>query len=211
MILVVGATGSVGGAIALRLLEQGKAVRVLLRPNSPAEALAAQGMATSPKRLLEAGAEPVYGDLKDRASLDGAVTGVQTVITTANSAVRGGDDNPQTVDLQGNFNLIDAAKAAGVEHFIFVSILGYDPNSPNPFFAAKGKTEEHLINSGMHYTILAPDIFAEVWVGLVIGIRTCQRCADHGGSACLAPPQLCLCPRRGRLRSRRGRWPLRPR
>jgi uncharacterized protein YbjT (DUF2867 family) len=170
MILVAGATGRLGGDIALRLLAQGKPVRVLLRHNSPAEALAAQGLAVHPKELIEAGAEPVYGDLKDRASLDAAVRGVKTVITTANTEVRGGDDNPMTVDLQGNLNLIDAAKAAGVDNFIFVSVLGFDPNSPNPLFAAKSKTEEHLITSGMRYTILAPDIFAEVWLGLVLGM-----------------------------------------
>jgi NADH dehydrogenase len=170
MILVVGATGRLGGDVALRLLSQGKPVRVLLRHNSPAEALAAQGMAVDPKDLLAAGAEPVYGDMKDRASLDAAMQGVETVITTANSALRGGDDNPMTIELQGNRNLVDAAKAAGVDHFIFVSILGYDPDSPNPFFAGKSKTEEYLINSGMHYTIIAPDIFAEVWFGMVLGI-----------------------------------------
>ncbi len=169
MILVVGATGKVGGDIALRLLAQGKPVRVLLRHNSPAEELAKQGMAVSPKELLAAGAEPVYGDLKDRSSLDAAVAGVQTVITTANSAMRGGDDNPSTIEVQGNRNLIDAAKAAGVEHFIFVSVLGYDPNSPNPFFAGKGQAEDYLINSGMHYTIIAAEGFAELWLGMVIG------------------------------------------
>jgi uncharacterized protein YbjT (DUF2867 family) len=130
----------------------------------------AQGMATSPKTLLEAGAEPVYGDMKDRASLDAAMQGVETVITTANSAMRGGDDNPMTIELQGNKNLIDAARAAGVDHFIFVSILGYDPDSPNPFVAGKSKSEEHLINSGLHYTILAADSFAEVWLGMVLGM-----------------------------------------
>jgi NADH dehydrogenase len=146
----------------------------LLRRNSPAEAMAAQGMAVSSKDLIAAGAEPVYGDMKDRASLDAAAQGVETVITTANSALRGGDDNPMTVELQGNSNLIDAAKAAGVEHFIFVSILGYDPDSQNPFFAGKSKAEEYLINSGMHYTILAPEIFSEVWFGMVLGIPVSQ-------------------------------------
>ena len=125
--------------------------------------------------MLDAGAEAVYGDLKDRASLDAAVAGVQTIITTANSALRGGDDNPYTIEMQGNRNLIDAAKAVGVDHLIFVSILAYDPNSPNPFFAGKGQTEEYLINSGMHYTILAAEIFAEVWIGMVVGGPLSQR------------------------------------
>jgi NADH dehydrogenase len=169
MILIVGATGSLGGGIAHMLLAQGRPVRVLLRHNSPSDALAAQGMGTTAASLLAAGAQPVYGDLKDRASLDAAVAGVETVVSTANSALRSGGDTPETVDLQGNRNLIDAAKAAGVNHFIFVSVLAYDPNSPAPFMAAKAKTEDHLVASGLHYTILAPDIFSEVWIGMVIG------------------------------------------
>ena len=102
MILVAGATGELGGAVARLLLAQGKAVRTLARPGSGHEP------------LRQAGAQVVLGDLKDRASLDAACRGVETVITTANSARRGGEDNPQTVDLEGNRNLIDAAKAAGV-------------------------------------------------------------------------------------------------
>jgi len=183
MILVVGGTGKLGGDIALRLLAQGKPVRVLLRKNSPAAQMAKQGMAVDPKDLLAAGAEPVYGDLKDRASLDAAVAGVETVITTANSALRGGDDNPFTIEMQGNRNLIDAAKAAGAGHFIFVSVLGYDPNSPNPFVAGKGQTEDYLVKSGMRYTILAGEIFAEIWVGMVIG----GALAQHAPVTLVAP------------------------
>ena len=47
-------------------------------------------MATAPQLLLDAGAQPVYGDLKDPASLEPACRGVRTVVTTANSALRGG-------------------------------------------------------------------------------------------------------------------------
>jgi uncharacterized protein YbjT (DUF2867 family) len=78
MILVVGATGILGGMITQQLLAQGKEVRILVRENSPSEALAAQGMATSARTLIDAGAQPVCGDLKDRASLDRAVKGMDT-------------------------------------------------------------------------------------------------------------------------------------
>src|SRR5947207_1782841 len=118
MILIVGATGKVGGAITRQLLRQGHSVRILVRPNS------------SYQPLVEAGAQPIPGDLKDRASLDAACQGIDTIVTSATSLERGGDDNPQTVELEGNRNLIDAAKAAGVNHFIFISTLGVDPNSP---------------------------------------------------------------------------------
>ena len=156
MILVAGATGIVGGMITRRLLEQGKDVRILVRHNSPSEQLAKEGRATSAEELLEAGAEPVYGDLRDRASLDGALEGIETVITTANSVGRGGEDNPQSVDLEGNRNLIEAAREAGAEHFVFVSSLGADPDHPVPFMRGKGRSEASLREGGMDYTILAP-------------------------------------------------------
>ena len=170
MILVAGATGRLGGTITRRLLEQGSGVRILVRHNSPSEELAKQGMATSARSLIEAGVQPVYGDLKDRASLDPACDGIDTVITTANSALRGGEDTVETVDLQGNRNLVDAATAAGVGQFIFTSVLGAAIDSPVPLFQAKAATEARLRESGMPYTILGPDIFMEVWVGMLVGM-----------------------------------------
>jgi uncharacterized protein YbjT (DUF2867 family) len=170
MLLIVGATGVLGGLITQRLLGQGKAVRILVRHNSPAEQMAMQGMATSPRALIDAGARLVYGDLKNRASLDAACDGSETVITTANSVMRGGEDNVDTVDRQGNRNLIEAARAAGVKQFMFISFLGADPHSPVPLFQAKAETEAMLGASGMPYTVLAPNYFMESWIGMVVGI-----------------------------------------
>jgi uncharacterized protein YbjT (DUF2867 family) len=162
MIVVIGATGIVGGMITRRLSDEGKDVRILVRTNSPSEQLARGGRATSAEELVEAGAQPVYGDLRDRASLNAAVEGVETVISTANSAGRGGEDNPQSVDLEGNRNLIEAARDADVERFIFVSAFGADPENPVPFMQAKGQSEASLRESGMEYTILAPTPFMEL-------------------------------------------------
>jgi uncharacterized protein YbjT (DUF2867 family) len=145
-------------------------VRILVRHNSPAEGMALQGMATSPRSLIEAGAQPDYGDLKDRASLDPACEGVETVITTANSAMRGGEDNVDTVDRQGNRNLIEAARAARVKQFVFTSFLGASPDNPVPLFQAKAETEAALAESSMPYTVLAPNFFIESWAGMVVGI-----------------------------------------
>ncbi len=158
MILVVGATGNLGGAVTRILLAQGRPVRILARPQSNYQPLA------------EAGAQVVLGDLKQRDSLDAACEGADTIITTANSAARGGEDNVQTVDLEGNRNLIDAAKAAGVNQFIFVSVLTADANSPVPFIQAKGKTEEYLRASGIPYTIFAPNGYMELMVAGVVGM-----------------------------------------
>jgi NADH dehydrogenase len=174
MILVVGATGVVGGMIAQGLVEQGKEVRVLVRRDSPSSQLAQQGFATSAETLIETGAQPVHGDLRDRASLDAALENVETVVTTANSAMRGGADSLQSVDLEGNRNLIEAARDAGVDHFTFVSLLGADPDHPDPFMQAKGQSEASLRESGMGYTILAPTAFMEVWPAMVVGLPALQ-------------------------------------
>jgi uncharacterized protein YbjT (DUF2867 family) len=157
MILVVGATGNMGGMIARQLLEQGQDVRVLVRPQS------------NYQPLVDSGAKPVFGDLKDRTSLDEAVRGADTIITTANSIMRSGEDNLQTVDFEGNANLVDAAKDAGVRHFVFVSVLGANPDSPVPLMQAKAATEQRLRESGMSYTILSPNMLMEVWVPMIVG------------------------------------------
>lgn len=169
MILVVEATGRLGGTITQRLLAAGKDVRILMRHNSPSEELARKGRATSAQSLVEAGAQPVFGGLRDRASLNAACAGVEVVVTTANTALRGGEDSVQTVDLDGNRNLIGAASAAGVKHFIFTSAMIADLHSPVPFLQPKAKTEDELKVSGMAYTILVPTAFMEVWVGSVVG------------------------------------------
>ena len=157
MILVVGASGSLGGMITQGLLAQGKLVRILTRGNPACAA------------LIKAGAASVEGDLKDPASLARAVKGVTTVITTANAAQRSGDDTFESVDLVGNQNLIDAAAAASVKQFIFTSAFAADAESPDAFMSYKGRTEQALATSGMNYTILAPHVFMEVWFGMVIG------------------------------------------
>lgn len=170
MILIVGATGLLGGMITQQLLQKGKNVRILIRHNSPAAEMAKQGLGTPAQTLIDAGAQPIYGDVKDRASLDAACAGVETVITTANSILRGGEDTIESVDLNGTQSLIDAAKAAGVGHFIYTSAAGVAVDHPNPFFQAKAACEAHLAASGLDYTILKPGVFMEVWIGAVVGI-----------------------------------------
>jgi uncharacterized protein YbjT (DUF2867 family) len=157
MILVVGATGSLGGRIAHGLLERGLEVRALVR----------QGRDATP--LKSAGASVVCGDLGDPASLGAACDGVDTVMTTANSARRGGADTIDRVDRNGTASLIDAARAVGVERFVYTSVLGVSADSPIPFLAAKGHNEARLRASGLEWTILAPNAFQESWPAMVVG------------------------------------------
>ena len=155
MLLVVGATGSLGTRITNGLIERGRPVRVLVRPGSEHGALAG------------AVAEVAIGNLKDPPSLERACRGVQTVITTA-SASRRGDDSIENVDLQGNLNLIDAAARAGVRHLILTSTLGASESSPVSLFRAKAAAEARLRNSGLTWTVLQPNAFMDVWFGMLI-------------------------------------------
>ena len=107
MILVVGATGKLGGLITQQLIQRGEPVRVLVRQD--------------PGGLFGPDVEVVHGDLKDPGSLQKACEGVDAVITTANATARGGADTIESVDLVGNRNLIDAAVGALVPRFIFIS------------------------------------------------------------------------------------------
>ena len=155
MILIVGASGRLGSVVAKQLLAQGKAVCAMTR--TPLKLA----------HLKQQGAEIVSGDLRNPASLVSACQGVEQVVAAAHALVGKGDNNPQTVDDAGNRQLIDAARAAGVKHFIFVSVRGASPDSPLEFFRIKYRTEEYLRASGLSFTILRPSAFMDLWVQLI--------------------------------------------
>lgn len=156
MILVAGATGLLGSEIVARLRGTGAAVRCLVRPTSSTEKI---------RHLKELGAEVVVGDFKDAASLRSACKGVHTVISTVSiiTTAQPGDSFEAT-DRDGTTSLIDAAKEAGVDRFVFVSFdTGQFPEFP--MRDAKLAAESHLKKSGISYTILQPTLFMEAWLG----------------------------------------------
>lgn len=147
-ILVTGATGQQGGATARHLLAQGWLVRILARdPNKPAA-----------QALAQAGAEVVRGDNEDRASLDAALKGVYGVFSVQSFAQKG--VGPEGEVRQGKA-LADAAKAAGVQHFVYSSAGGADRNTGVPQWESKGQIEQHIRAQNLPYTILRPVAFME--------------------------------------------------
>lgn len=154
MILVVGATGDLGGRVVRLLRDAGLDVRCLVRPGSDAEA------------LREVGAEVVPGDLVDASSLDGACRDVDMVIATATAMGRvlAGRRHPtmQEVDVAGMRSLVRAGEAAGVNRFIYVSFAGIDHSLGSPLEEAKRATEERLRASSMRTTMVRPDAFQDV-------------------------------------------------
>ena len=164
MILLVGASGSLGGMIVRKLLDEGFDTRVLWRSAVRSDRSLNQPASSSLEGLIEAGARPVYGDLRDSATLMKACRGADIVITTASAAFRGREDTVEAVDHLGNRNLIDAARGNGVGRFIFVSNYFSNPASPLPILSAKALTEQYLQASGLPYVILAPTGFMESWL-----------------------------------------------
>jgi uncharacterized protein YbjT (DUF2867 family) len=158
--LVVGATGLVGFDVCEQLTKSGQSVRAVVRPTSDQNKRAA---------LERMGVELVEGDLKDAASLTRACAGIRSVISTASSTLsRQSGDSIESVDERGQLALVDAARRAGVEHFVFVSFRDH-PQIQFPLSAAKRAVERALKSSGMAYTILQASYFMEVWLTPALG------------------------------------------
>ena len=145
MILLAGSTGILGSEICRQLTAKQKPVKALIRKTSAPEKISA---------LKQIGCSLVEGDFKDKVSMLNACKGCDTVITTVSSTLsRQEGDNIQTVDQEGNLNLIAAAKEAGVKHFIFISFR-HKYATENPLTEDKRSAEQAIISSGMSYTIL---------------------------------------------------------
>src|SRR6476469_288892 len=172
MNLVIGATGLLGNHICTLLAEHGKPVRALVRNSSDAAKVA---------RLRSGGAEIVNGDLKDPRSLQAACRGASAVISTASSTLsRQEGDSIDSVDRQGQLDLIEAAEAAGVKHFVFISF----PNASIefPLQSAKRVVEDWLRRSAMPHTILQPTFFMEVWLSPALGFDPANGTAQIYGN-----------------------------
>jgi len=98
VILIVGATGSLGGSVARELLQRGERVRAVARPHSP---LRSMGRFTDPTELQGLGAQIVEADLRHPDSLVPHLEGVRAVLSTASGTKRGEPDTLQAVDLGG--------------------------------------------------------------------------------------------------------------
>lgn len=145
-ILVTGATGQQGGAIARALLSRGHRVKALTRkPDSDAA-----------RNLAAAGADVVAGDLGDADSVVEAASGVDTMFLMGNSYEAG----MEAETLQG-IVAVDAAKAAGVGHLIYSSVADADKKTGIPHFESKFLVEKHVAGLGIPYTISAPVAFME--------------------------------------------------
>lgn len=146
---VAGATGETGQRIVKELVQRGVPVRALVRDLEKA------------KQILPSEAELVTGDVLQVESLKSAM-GDCTVLVSATGAAPSFDPTgPYKVDYEGNKNLVDAAKAQGIEQFVMVSSLCTSQlfHPLNLFWLIlvwKKRAEEYLQASGLAYTIVRP-------------------------------------------------------
>jgi len=148
VIMVAGATGRQGGAVSRELLRRGFAVRALTR--QPEQAAAAA--------LREAGAEVVQGDLDDRASIERALAGAYGVFSVQNFWETGFDR-----EVSQGVTLAEAARAAGVEHYVYSSVASAHRNTGLEHFESKWRIENRIRELGLSWTILRPVWFMENW------------------------------------------------
>ena len=149
-VLVVGATGHVGSQVVAGLREAGHTVRAMVRQE---------------KRHVPGASEHVVADLSDPASLGRAVEGMTAVVASANAII----PNGRTLSVgemadQGYRDLIRAAEAAGVGHFVLASVPSHPMEKLVPELAGKRRIEAMLEASQMAVTVVRNPAFTDVWM-----------------------------------------------
>ncbi|WP_306214358.1 SDR family oxidoreductase [Actinoplanes sp. RD1] len=142
-IVVSGATGRLGGRIAARL---DRPRRLLVRDASRAPALP--------------GAEVAVAEYADRDAVRKALEGAETVLMVSAA------EAPDRVDRHRAF--VDAAVDAGVRHLVYTSFQGAAPDATFTLARDHGATEEHIKASGLAYTFLRDNLYAD-FVPLLVG------------------------------------------
>jgi uncharacterized protein YbjT (DUF2867 family) len=140
MILVTGATGTIGSAVIQHLTSQNVPIRALLRDVKKGSHLSSHSI------------EVVQGDFLHPDTLDAALQGVEKAfLLSANDA--------RQIEMESNF--IDATKRMGVQHIVKLSVLAADVSSPSTFQKWHGEIEQKLEQSGIKWTHLQPNMLMQ--------------------------------------------------
>lgn len=144
LILITGGTGKHGGAVAHELLDAGRRIRVMTRhPDSPAA-----------KALADRGAEIVKGDLDDESSLAPALDGAWGAFAVQNTWEAGVEKE----EVQGK-RFADAAKKAGVHHYVYASVGSAHRHTGIPHFDNKARVEDHVKSLGFPSWVVSRPVF----------------------------------------------------
>ena len=145
MILLTGATGTVGSALLRRLVAAGEPVRCLVR---------------DPRRLGEqrVRVQIALGDLADPPSFRNALRGVGTVVHLAASIRDQPSGSIEELNAVATWRMVQASRAAGVQRFVFFSAQSASAHDRTRFMRAKALAERAVADSGVPHTIFAPSI-----------------------------------------------------
>lgn len=157
MILLVGASGRLGRAVAERMLDENIAFRAACRNPRKAQWLSDRGVTVVPL------------DLQSGAAVVGLMDGMSKVITCIHGLLGRSRLSIRRVDVDGHRLLIDAAAKAGMQRFVFISASGASSSHPSEFWRAKAQTESYLKLSGLDYVILRPSAFMDLYAHDLIG------------------------------------------
>jgi uncharacterized protein YbjT (DUF2867 family) len=150
-VLVTGATGKQGGAVARQLLARGYRVKAMTRKPEGDEARA----------LAKLGAGVFLGDLDNAASLEKAVQGMWGVFAVQNTWEAGVEQE----EVQGK-RMAEISRKAGVQHYVYTSVGSAHLKTGIPHFDNKWRIEEKVRSLGFpSYAILRPVFFMENWLG----------------------------------------------
>ena len=141
MILVTGATGTIGKDVVKGLRAKGEQVRAMI--HNPEKA---------PPASREPGVEYVTGDLEMPETVIAALQGVEKAFLLS-------PEDPRMPELHGKFAA--TAKDAGVRHLVRLSILPASPDAPLPIAKWHGEADRLVMESGVPYTILRPAYFMQ--------------------------------------------------
>ena len=147
-ILVTGATGQQGGALARLLLQKKHEVYALIR-STKSESPKAQN-------LRNQGAKLVEGDLDKPDSLEQVMNGIDSVFLMGTWIEVGTEG-----EIRRGKMMVDIAKEKKIEHIVYSSVVNADKNTGILAFESKYKVEQHIKNSGIPYTIIGPTFFMD--------------------------------------------------
>jgi nucleoside-diphosphate-sugar epimerase len=152
MILITGASGFLGRRLVYQALEQGRAVRALVRNSSACQDFPAPACTQGSRCVIH------QGNITEAATLAAALEGVESVIHAAATTSEAVPDElvSRRTNVEGTRNLIAACRKAGVTRWIQISSLSANPANTSIYGRTKLAADEEVRCSGLRWTILQP-------------------------------------------------------
>ena len=144
MILLTGATGKTGSATAIELSNLKVPFRALIRSEEKRDEIEALG------------GEVIIGSAENRETIDQAMVGIEKLLIILPNC-----ENQLEMEMQ----LVDSAKAEGVEQIVYMSSVEADEECTSPIPKLHWDTEVYIKNSGLQWTMIKPNFYMQNFIG----------------------------------------------